>query len=177
MTSVVRPSMSLESAACTWRSDSVSSAEVASASTSTGAFFNSARAIASHNMFDDACGIVAKQATDLIATDNQLWTGVEPDGTDLTRWSVVGISTTAAASVTASGNRLDGMVISLASQRRSFVRGNTIRHVPLVRQYGINQRAAVTYKSAVPDYHEVEGNTVDAGVLPVYRHQPKGESR
>lgn len=100
-----------------------------------------------------------------------------PDGTDLTRWSVVGISTTAAASVTASGNRLDGMVISLASQRRSFVRGNTIRHVPLVRQYGINQRAAVTYKSAVPDYHEVEGNTVDAGVLPVYRHQPKGESR
>ncbi len=47
MTIVVRPRISASSAACTWRSDSVSSAEVASSSTSTGAFFSSARAIAS----------------------------------------------------------------------------------------------------------------------------------
>ena len=47
ITMVVRPRISASSAACTWRSDSVSSAEVASSSTSTGAFLSSARAIAS----------------------------------------------------------------------------------------------------------------------------------
>lgn len=46
MTKVVRPFISSSSAAWICRSDSVSSAEVASSRISTGAFFSSARAIA-----------------------------------------------------------------------------------------------------------------------------------
>src|SRR5947207_10757550 len=43
MTMVVRPRISVSSAACTWRSDSESSAEVASSRMSTGASLSSAR--------------------------------------------------------------------------------------------------------------------------------------
>ena len=46
MTMVVRPRIRVSSAACTWRSDSVSSEDVASSRISTGAFFSSARAMA-----------------------------------------------------------------------------------------------------------------------------------
>ena len=46
ITMVVRPCISASSAACTWRSDSVSSALVASSRIRIGAFFRIARAIA-----------------------------------------------------------------------------------------------------------------------------------
>ena len=71
MTSVVRPCIRALSAPCTWRSDSVSSAEVASSSSRIGAFFSMARAIlrdAPLLLLDEATSALDAESETLVQT-------------------------------------------------------------------------------------------------------------
>lgn len=139
------------------------------ASDTCSAYFKCERAIASHNTFNRACGVVAKESCDLTVDANLFWTDVKPHG--IWRDHVRAISTTSNATVNAYGNQMWGMVVGLASGRRSSVRDNFLHDVPLYKPWGFDQPVAVFYESGVEDFHDITNNRVPNGVLQEWRHR------